>query len=190
MTQGRILGAVVAPIAMIAAWLAYLAAAVAGGSDLVFKVEGRDPRDLLRGHYIEYQVIYDIPINVRALGEHTREACVCVAAGEDGIGRGTWFGACHERAPETCPRYIKGRVDYRGFIAGIERFYFPERYRGHLETVPLGATALIRIARNGSAFVRDIRVGEESLIDYARRQADAAELRITPHGRPHERLPE
>lgn len=174
MRRTRIISVVVAPLVVIAAWLAYLAAAVAGGSDLVFKVEGYDPRDLLRGHFIAYRVVYDLEAADRLERTPAREACVCVESGQDGLGRGTWFGACSARDPATCPRYIRGRVDYRGFLAGIERFYFPEEYRAYLETLPSGATAHVRIARNGSAFVRDLRVGDISILDYARRQAEAA----------------
>jgi len=170
MTKGRILVAIVAPCLVIAGWLAYLAAAFSGGTDIVFKIEGYDPRDLLRGHYLQYRVLYDFRIPDRAVGMRPREECLCVTAGEDGYGRGTWIGDCAARDVSACPRFIRGRVDYQGFSAGIERFYFPEEYRGQLLTVPPGATALIRVARNGVAFVRDLKVGEESIVDYARRQ--------------------
>lgn len=49
----------VAPLICLALWTAFLAYQRNTGQEVIVAVQGYDPRDLLSGHYIQYQVDWD-----------------------------------------------------------------------------------------------------------------------------------
>jgi hypothetical protein len=77
---------------------------------------------------------------------------------------------CEERDESTCPLFIKGRFDWTGFIAGIERYYFPENYQRWLQLVPPEATIKVSVTKAGNAYVRGMYVAGEPILEYARRK--------------------
>jgi uncharacterized membrane-anchored protein len=101
--------------------------------------------------------------------------CVCLSVGDQGIARATWQGLCEDRNESTCHLFIKGRSEYGNFVAGIERYYFPEEYQQVLFSIPRDATIKVRITEDGSAYVRDMYVAGEPILEYARRNSSASQ---------------
>jgi uncharacterized membrane-anchored protein len=60
-------------------------------------------------------------------------------------------------------------------VAGIERYYFPEEYQQVLFSIPRDATIKVRITEDGSAYVRDMYVAGEPILEYARRNSSASQ---------------
>jgi len=159
---------VVAPIALMALWIGSLAVEVAQGADVLLPVRGYDPRDILRGHYVTYQVDYGSKVTRESYDQDPR--CVCLEPKGGAVTEATWFGYCADRDAGTCPLFIRGRSSYQGFLAGIERFYIPEAYSESLRTVPDGATIKVRVARSGRAYVTEMLVKGEPILEYAKKQ--------------------
>jgi uncharacterized membrane-anchored protein len=161
--------AVVLPITVMALWLAALSLAIARGTEVSLKVTGYDPRDLLRGHYLQYRVDYGFDFT--SVNERDgRPQCLCLSIGPEGFAKATSVSRCEERNESTCPLFIKGTLDWRGFAAGIERYYFPENYQQWLQLVPPEATIKVSVTKDGNAYVRGMYVAGEPILEYARRK--------------------
>lgn len=162
---------VAAPVLVMAAWLLWLQTSFSQGTDVIFEVRGRDPRDLLRGHYIEYEVYY----GERALLEldfppsPNESACMCLQSTSGlPIAQATpvW---CSKRDPAACPLFLQGSSLYGQFQAGIERYYIPEPPEPNpLQTIPEGTTITVRVAKNGSGYVTGMFVKGQPILEYAR----------------------
>jgi uncharacterized membrane-anchored protein len=100
---------------------------------------------------------------------NSQPGCICLSVEPDGLAKGTWAGACEERNQSTCSLFIKGTLEYGSFLAGIERYYFPEVYQESLATVPSDATIKVKITSEGSAYVQAMLVAGEPIEEYARR---------------------
>lgn len=163
---------VAAPVLVMAAWLLWLQTSFSQGTDVIFEVRGRDPRDLLRGHYIEYEVYY----GERALLEldfppsPNESACMCLQSTSGlPIAQATRV-LCSKRDPAACPLFLQGSSHYSGqFQAGIERYYIPEPPEPNpLQTIPEGTTITVRVAKNGSGYVTGMFVKGQPILEYAR----------------------
>lgn len=158
---------VLGPVAVMLGWTGYHAAVVAQGEKIRLRVEGYDPRDLLSGHYLRYRVDYGNEGVCQGHGQAA--ACVCLERlGGAGPARATWVGRCEARL--DCRLWLRGRCQYDRFEAGIERYYFPETLSQPLATVPEDATIEVVLDGRGGGLVSGFFVGEEPLLDYARRQ--------------------
>lgn len=158
--------AVLAPLAVMLGWTGYHATVIARGVTVRLRVEGYDPRDLLSGHYLRYRVDYGLD----ACAGHSQPApCLCLERAGGGVpARATWAGRCEERP--DCPLWLRGRCSYTRFEAGIERYYFPETLATPLATVPPDATIEVALDGRGGGIVSGFFVGDEPLLDYARRR--------------------
>ena len=47
------------PLAVLVAWTGYHTISSRIGTEIILKVAGYDPRDLLSGHYLTYNVVYE-----------------------------------------------------------------------------------------------------------------------------------
>lgn len=163
---------VAAPVLVMAAWLLWLQTSFSQGTDVIFEVRGRDPRDLLRGHYIEYEVYY----GERALRgldfppSPNESACMCLQSTSGlPIAQATRV-PCSKRDPAACPLFLQGSSHYYGqFQAGIERYYIPEPPEPNLlQTIPEGTTITVRVAKNGAGYVTGMFVKGQPVLEYAR----------------------
>lgn len=161
---------VIFPIAIMALWCGSLGVAIARGTEVSLKITGSDPRDLLRGHYLRYQVLYGLESEIRRSTDSGRAACLCLSTPSDGVAQGTWIGACEERDTSKCPLFIKGTLEYGAFRAGIERYYFSEDYKSSLATVPAESTITVRVTADGTGYVQGMYVAGEPIEEYARRK--------------------
>lgn len=151
-TLGLKLVAIVAPLLVMLAWVASLVLHVRTGAEVELRITGYDPRDLLAGHYLRYQVDYGNSFACTS-GE---SVCLCLRQDENGMAYAETAGTCLEN--QGCALPLKGECQHGRFIAGIERFYFPEKHGKTLAIVPDSATILVKIDQEGRGVVSDLKV--------------------------------
>lgn len=172
---------VAAPLLVMVGWVISLVVALSRSTEVTLPIRGYDPRDLLRGHYLQYTVDYglntQLPMDAinRPLAP---EYCVCLAQDPSGLAHGTAITPCAERDPASCPLFIRGQASPRrvsggdqpnwSLVAGIERFYIPDRYQEELATIPDGAKIRVQVTRSGAAYVTEMVVGDAPLANYVR----------------------
>lgn len=140
------------------------------GTIVEFEVTGYDPRDLLAGHYVIYQVNYgDEPICDLSKNDpkfaYSLERCLCLNVDlVDRLASASSVEPCDRNTKPTCPLWIKGTCNYSGrFEAGIERFYIPEAYSRYLLTIPEDTRIIVNVTSKGRALVKDLRIAGETL---------------------------
>ena len=156
--------AIILPIIVMLSWIFLLQLPVLMGTEIRLKIEGYDPRDILSGHYLQYQVNFDIPPFCDATSpESLVTKCVCLTQPKNTkeIAKATWVGNCSER-PSSCTVYIQGDCQYSRFTAGIERFYFPETFK--IDVIPKDANVVLKVL-DGKASVQNIEVNGIPLLE-------------------------
>ena len=136
------------------------------GDTITLPIQGFDPRDLLSGHYLTYDINYGISGENGCPTSHI-EAIACLQP-ERQI-----FPS--DELPDSCTQYIAGTCnDDAQFIAGLERFYVPEQYAKQLEThVQNGEGKLvITIDGNGKAAIRDLLINNRPWKTLVQQQDD------------------
>jgi uncharacterized membrane-anchored protein len=176
---------VAAPLVVMGGWIFLLSLALARGTQVTLPIRGYDPRDLLRGHYLQYTVDYGLQSNIKGLPAYSEmvsraasDFCVCLHRDSSGLAVGTWVGPCKERDAAGCPLFIRGEIIPRweagenqenwSLKAGIERFYIPDRYQQELSTIPEGAKIQVQVTKDGRAFVTEMTVEGKPLLEHIR----------------------
>ncbi len=143
-----------------ASWVAYQEYHLRTGALVVLKVEAYDPRDYLAGHYLIYRVDYnDTSLCTSRTGE---ELCVCLAP-QGNYHSASWHGSCESRPGDSCELYLHGRCDWRGFNAGIERYYISEELASRHRTIPPHSSIHVRLDGNGGGIVSGFYVDQVPL---------------------------
>lgn len=134
------------PILILAALIAYKKHVIATGKEVILPISAYDPRDLLAGHYMVYQVDYGI-INLCPNKETTQITYICLDT-----------KISSDTKPSQCKLFIKGTCNYGRFTAGIERYYIPQQQAEFLsqEVRNKKASILISVMPNGHAQVKDL----------------------------------
>jgi uncharacterized membrane-anchored protein len=155
-------------------WLLSLNIALMRAQEVTLAVSGYDPRDLLSGHYLRYQIDYGMTPEPRGDSRQGRQLCACLSTQPDGIAKASWFGECSGRPLSSCSLFIKGVSTWDGMQAGIERYYIPERHQNALAQLPKNATIKVRVAKSGTAYVTDMYVGSTPLLEWAESQGKSS----------------
>ncbi len=143
--------AIVFPIVLLFGFMLHKQRVVSQGIRVVLKIVGYDPRDLLSGHYLIYNVEYGVTPTCTS-DTNLAEAYVCL---EDRTFR---FGPVRD-----CGLAIAGKCENSRFVAGIERFYVPQENARELEKHVMGRDASIELAiKNGQAQVVDLLIDGKS----------------------------
>ncbi len=158
---------VVIPVGFMATWLLSLVVALTQAQEVTLAVKGYDPRDLLSGHYLRYQVDYGSGDLSFSYGE---AICVCLPQTSEATVQASWIGECNRRDHATCPLFIKGVASYRGIKAGIERYFIPEEYSDVLSRIPQDATIKVRVTTDGTSLVTGMFVGGVPILEWAKAQ--------------------
>ena len=134
-----------------ATWLIKLSIHAHSGEIVYLKIRGYDPRDLLSGQYLTYEVDYEI----EPLCEQEGPKKLCLEK--------------HSRLEhhigvpgDICPTYIVGKCRGGRFLAGIERFYIPEAYSKYLVTVPPNSEIEVALTA-GVGQVKEVYIDSLSL---------------------------
>lgn len=148
---------------LILALVALPAAAAWFGQPVTLRVRPLDPRDLLRGAYV--QLRYDLSeVEATPYTEVGRTVYVPLVRNADGTYRA---GQASVYSQPDRP-YLRGRVTsvYGGKASveyGIERSYLPEQTAGDLWRRPGKLTADIRIGFGGRAVLRGLKLNGVSV---------------------------
>ncbi len=157
--------AVVFPIAIIAMWISSYGFLRQTAREFTFSIVGFDPRDLLSGHYLQYRIDYKMTVQCQ---RDAREWCLCIEDSEP-FSFASQEGRCDEL---SCSASLKGYCEGLRFVAGIERYYFPEKYKSKLVLVPPESTVTVSLSNSGQAVVKSMQVENIPLLQWLEQQGD------------------
>lgn len=110
------------------------------GKQITLPIEPYDPRDLLAGHYMQYQIDYGVPDICSGVNDmKIRDAYICLDP--------KYFS--YDKLP-NCHTLIHGRCEGDRFMAGIERFYIPESL-STLQVVEGTSRVILKVTDDGTA---------------------------------------
>lgn len=143
-----VLVALLFPIVVLAILIGYRQFVWSFGKEIVLPISGYDPRDLLSGHYLRYQVEYGIN-NICSGVSLTQKGYVCLDP--------KFFS--YEVQTE-CKRFIQGVCNHGRFEAGFERFYVPENKALSLEKIirERKASVVLSVTSDGQAQVKQLLI--------------------------------
>jgi len=124
------------------------------GATVILPIEGFDPRDLLSGHYLIYQIDYGIKENNNCpTSDMTAKLCLTPERRIYPV----------DELPENCTQFIRGNCDSNAqFISGLERFYIPEQYAEVLDEKVRNKQGKLVIAvdQDGNGGVKDLLIND------------------------------
>jgi hypothetical protein len=128
----------------------------------LFAMEGYDPRDLLRGHYLRFQLSVATAQVGASCTRDDPDCCYCLAPGETigdaGVIAEATVVSCAE-AVERCEDFVRARP-----LLALDRFYIPEDNRRAFEDSLQAATAkgaahlAVAVAGDGSPMISGVWV--------------------------------
>lgn len=138
------------------------------GFEVVFPIEGFDPRDILSGHYLTYRVDYGIITECWSdtWGDRSVHPCVCVLTSERKP-KTEFFGDCPARRSQ-CVAVIQGECRNSRFESDIERFYIPENKAGVLDQVVRNKKGeiVLSVSAEGKPLLKDLLIDGKSWREY------------------------
>ena len=159
--------AIILPILVMGGWISTYLAKSNTGTEVTLKIRGYDPRDLLSGHYLTYAIDYGSPVTCPG---QKREWCLCLKQGREEEHVLAYQQDCHVMS--SCSTILKGFCEYKRFSAGIERYYFPERYKDKLRVVPPDSAVTVALGSNGNGIVTQLKVKGLPLLLWLQQQYD------------------
>lgn len=140
------------PIVALAALAAYKRSVLSFGNEVILPISGYDPRDLLAGHYLIYQIDYGLD-GICSEKTTERVGYVCLEP-----------KLFSYSLPEGCSKLIRGTCNYGRFEAGIEKYYVPQEKAKELEDQVRtnSASIVLSITEGGQAQVKDLLINGES----------------------------
>lgn len=135
-----VIAALVLPILGLAGLILYKQYNVETGRQIVLPIKPYDPRDLIAGHYMQYQVDYGMPEICSGIKDYKiRDAYVCLEP--------KFFSY---NKPVSCNSIIHGRCEGNRFMAGIERFYIPESL-SNINVIEGTSNVVLKVTTDGTA---------------------------------------
>ena len=127
--------------------------------DFVFEVGGYDPRDLLRGHYLQFTLrVEPLPQREACVDDPQGTCCLCLTRAQPGQLSQVDRATC-----ATARAECDGSLPL-GVLAQPYRYYIPEEsakelQRRLLDAMPRsGARAVVAVDSRGEARVRELRI--------------------------------
>jgi uncharacterized membrane-anchored protein len=137
------------PVLVLVGFTLYNSQKLSVGVERTFAVEGFDPRDLLKGHYVTFQVVWDSADNCGDVGSSRVVFCVDQKT----------FAADH-RLISGCDLYIRGECVYGRFKSesDLEKFFIPAERGPQLDRLlrDKRASVSLVIQRSGSAQIKEL----------------------------------
>lgn len=151
-SKTRLFIAVFVPVVIMLLWIIRLSL-ISSNPVVRLRIEGFDPRDLLSGHYLIYNVNYGTAPDC----SENDQKCLCLDNSDHG------FAVIQDQAPscdyfDGCRYKLLGRCENGRFNAGIERFYFAETSKRELTVVPPNSSIEVALDHKGRGIVRDLFV--------------------------------
>ncbi len=159
------------PIGCLVLLTAYKHIKIITGIEMTIPIEGYDPRDLLSGHYLIFQLDLDQE-QYCDRGEDRDPVYLCLNQEsfddelyEHEISYLTRFPS------EECKAVLMGRCNRGRFVAGIERFYIPEEHGYTLDRVVRKGKGkiLVAIDQKGKAVIKDLLINDKSWKAYVKK---------------------
>lgn len=129
------------------------------GTDVKFRIQGYNPRDLLAGHYLTYRVDYGMPITCgrfsNELDYPNTPHCLCLTVDVSGLASAATgkTQSCTD-IDKSCFLWLQGECKYKNnFEAPIEKYYLPEANRADNMATPENAKITVRISKSGRGWV-------------------------------------
>nr|CAA6824676.1 MAG: Unknown protein [uncultured Thiotrichaceae bacterium] len=147
--------ALLLPIALLAGntWMHYQQRVT--GSTVILPIEGFDPRDLLSGHYLIYQIDYGITENNNCpTSDIAANLCLSPERRIYPI----------DELPESCTQFMRGNCNTNAqFISGLERFYIPQQYAEVLDEKVRNRQGklVISVDQTGNAGITDLHIDDQ-----------------------------
>lgn len=122
------------------------------GQDITLPIRGFDPRDLLSGHYL----IYDVDYGVENICEYPDIAQLCMTDKP-------YILSKENEQAGVCSLVLKGKCEKGEFKAGIERFYIPAAHAKILDQALRDQKGSITIAIDpkGKAQVKELWIEQQ-----------------------------
>lgn len=120
------------------------------GEIYTLPIHGYDPRDLLSGHYLIYQVDYGVEgVCSETAVIEVVDAQLCLKP-----------RAFSYTGFSDCEALIEGVCKGRQFTAGIERFYVPQQDASKLEQAVMGrkGSIVLAVGRSGQPVIQDLLI--------------------------------
>ena len=130
------------------------------GVEMRLPIRGFDPRDLLAGHYLTYQVDYGLG-SFCSLEENTQRQkhTICLEP-------------LQSIADGSCSLPLEGFCNQGNFSAGIERFYIPDQYAGKLDRAIRDQKGeIVIMVKNGKAVVKDLIIEDKPWLEFIKTTA-------------------
>lgn len=122
------------------------------GKEIIVSIEGRDPRDLFRGRYLVYQVMYGVEkLCYDNTSRFKRQGFICLDEGQKSFSYTRISG---------CTNLIIGACQRRRFIAGIEKYFVPEEKARDLEKYVLEKRGSLKLSlsADGKPQIKDLLI--------------------------------
>ncbi|MEI1278321.1 GDYXXLXY domain-containing protein [Leptospira venezuelensis] len=147
------------------------------GKILILPITGYDPRDLLSGQYLRFQIDRKYSDDICQKGDYVssaiesatattdgrkltkKEACVCFDSREPSEYEIRFHSDCDElKNDTTCWNYVKGECNYGDFNYPFSKYFIPEEGAKKLEEKlrEPGAKIQLRIDENGNGLIEKI----------------------------------
>ncbi len=125
---------------------------LATGETWRFKISGYDPRDLLRGHYVMYQVEFDWEEGKKDCPDK-KDCCVCLKRKKDSSELSKVSKMSCSMAVDRCDGFIKDK-----YLHQLRKYFIPEDQGKALEKAirEKDPEILVSIAGDGQPVVRDL----------------------------------
>lgn len=147
-TKKMLILTLVIPIFALIGLTAYKKYILSFGREFELPISGYDPRDLLAGHYLQYQIDYGMG-GLCASGVDNEQTFVCLDPREFLYTK-----------PSNCRALIEGTCTYGRFVAGIEKFFVPEEKAIELEQMirDKPASIILSVTENGRVLVKELLI--------------------------------
>lgn len=153
-TKKGLLVALIIPIIALLFLMGYKKYILSTGNEVILPITGYDPRDLLSGHYLIYEIDYGVKdICNNLFYKIKKQGFICLSTKKFSY-----------RWPDNCETMIKGVCNHRRFEAGVERYYIPEKDAKKLELLVISkkASIVLSVLKNGKAQVKDLLINGSS----------------------------
>jgi uncharacterized membrane-anchored protein len=132
--------------------------------DFVFEIAGFDPRDLLRGHYLQFRLHVDPALERESCEDDAGDlCCLCLTRVEGDVLVRAERATC-ATARASCEGALQTR-----YLSAAQRYYVPEHRAAELERRLRdamqrgGAHAVVAVDGAGAARVRELRIDGEPI---------------------------
>ncbi len=162
----RVMFAVALPVLVLCLLIVRAEVSVNQGESWQLRIAGYDPRDLLRGHYLRFQVDYGIPEGEQRC-EDSRTCCICLEDSGARIPATSWQQCT--TAKTECDSIIRAEFEH-----SLNRFYIPEEQASRAEALLLEAQVnenaflQVSVSESGKPVIKDLMIGDvplESLLN-------------------------